>query len=59
MTVACPFCLWDRSAQGADASLRLRVALRAHGLVWHPDRTFGEMVVGDGPARASRHASAA
>lgn len=58
MIVACPFCLWDRSAQGADAPLRLRVALRAHGVVWHPDRTLAEMVAGDVPARL-RQASAA
>ena len=34
----CVWCLWEASAAGRDAEMRLRVMLRAHRDVWHPDR---------------------
>ncbi len=35
-TVACPRCVWDRSAVGLDAPLLLRLVLRAHYEIFHP-----------------------
>ena len=35
-TAACPRCLWERTDAGAEAPVRVAVALRAHYEVWHP-----------------------
>src|SRR5262249_21940116 len=36
LTIACPRCVWSRTAIGRDASLLLQLALRVHYEVFHP-----------------------